>query len=137
MSWIFVEHPEFAVNFKPKNQWLKTTYMNILLGLIGTLNRPLHSLTEAEVNNAESDLIDLTEAGFKLDWLKIKIDEVSLERKKGNADGIQAGELVEHINNLRIELNKEQTTSAAKISSLEQTVSQLKDVLDKKNAKTL
>ncbi|CAA7053886.1 unnamed protein product [Microthlaspi erraticum] len=137
VSWIFVEHPDFAFNFKPKNQWLKTTYMNILLGLIGTLNKPLHSLTEAEVSNAESDLIDLTEAGFKLDWLKIKLEEVSLERKKGNAGGSQVGDLVEHINDLKVELNKEQATSAAKISSLEQTVSHLKDELHKKNATTL
>ncbi|CAH2048198.1 unnamed protein product [Thlaspi arvense] len=118
---------------RPKNQWVKTTYMNILLGLIETLNKPLHSFTEAEVSNAERDLIELTEAGFKLDWLKIKLDDVSLGRKKANADGFGVQELVQHINNLKIELNKEQTISAAKILSLEQTVSHLKDELNKKN----
>ncbi|CAL9237551.1 unnamed protein product [Arabidopsis halleri] len=137
VSWIFVEHPDVAVNFKPKNQLLKTTYMNILLGLIVTLNKPLHSITETELNNAQSDLIELTEAGFKLDWLKIKLDEVSLERKIANADGYRVQSLAEHIKNLKIEVNQEQINSSAKILSLEQKLSNLKDELNKKNAKSL
>lgn len=137
MSWIFVEHPDIAVNFKLKNQFVKTTYMNILLGLIETLKQPVHSITETELNNAQSDLVELTEAGFNLDWLKIKLDEVSLERKIANVDGSRVQELEEHIKNLKIELNQEQTNSASVILSLEQTVSKLKDELNKKNAKTL
>ncbi|CAH8255944.1 unnamed protein product [Arabidopsis lyrata] len=137
VSWIFVEHPDVAVNFKPKNQLLKTTYMNILLGLIETLNKPLHSITETELNNSQSDLIELTEAGFKLDWLKIKLDEVSLERKIADVDGYRVQSLAEHIKNLKIEVNQEQINSSAKILSLEQTLSNLKDELNKKNAKSL
>ncbi|ESQ29437.1 hypothetical protein EUTSA_v10023954mg [Eutrema salsugineum] len=65
----------------------QTTYMNILLRLIDILNKPPHSLSETELSNAQSVLIDLTEAGFKLDWLKTKLDDVYLERKKEIADG--------------------------------------------------
>ncbi|XP_010419487.1 PREDICTED: MATH domain and coiled-coil domain-containing protein At2g42470-like [Camelina sativa] len=132
VSWIFVEHPNFAVNFKPKNQLLKTAYMNILLGLIETLKKPLHSITDTELNNAESDFIELTEAGFNLDWLKIKLDEVFIERKTANADGSRVQELIKLIKNLKVELNQEQ------ILSLEQTVSNLKDEHNKNNiVKTL
>ncbi|XP_010474608.1 PREDICTED: MATH domain and coiled-coil domain-containing protein At2g42470-like [Camelina sativa] len=132
VSWIFVEHPNVAVHFKPKNQLLKTAYMNILLGLIETLKKPLHSITDTELNNAQSDFIELTEAGFNLDWLKIKLDEVCIERKTANADGSRVQELIKLIKNLKVELNQEQ------ILSLEHTVSNLKDEHNKNNiVKTL
>ncbi|KAF3521639.1 hypothetical protein F2Q69_00051537 [Brassica cretica] len=50
--------------------------MNVLLALVETLNKPQHSLTETELSNARSDLVELTEAGFKLNWLKTMLDEV-------------------------------------------------------------
>ncbi|CAA7018216.1 unnamed protein product [Microthlaspi erraticum] len=130
LSWIFVKHPDFAVNVKQKNQRVKTTYINILLDLIETLNKPPHSISETELSNAQGELIDLTEVGFKLDWLKIKLDEVSLERKKSNGEDTQVQELEEHIKNLNLELDKEKAksaTSAAKVLSMEQTVSELND----------
>ncbi|CAA7047332.1 unnamed protein product [Microthlaspi erraticum] len=121
VSWIFEEHPDFAVNVRPK----KTTYINILLGLIETLNKPRHDISETELSNAQSELIDLTEAGFKLDWLETKLDEVSLERKKENT-------LEEHIKNLTLNKEKVKTdTSSAKVRSVEQTVLDLIDELNK------
>ncbi|VVA94044.1 unnamed protein product [Arabis nemorensis] len=69
------------------------------------LNKPPHSFSEAEISKARSELIDLTEAGFKLYWLKTKLDEVSLEWKKTITDGSR--ELEEHIKNLKVELDKE------------------------------
>ncbi|CAA7057804.1 unnamed protein product [Microthlaspi erraticum] len=137
VSWIFVKYPDVAVNVKQKNQQLKTTYMNILLDLKKTLDKHSHCISETELSNAGSDLIDLTEAGFKLDWLKTKLDEVSLERKKSNGGRVQ--ELEKDIKNLNLELNKEKATSAssaAKVSSLEHTVSDLKDKLNMKEAKS-
>ncbi|XP_024013725.1 MATH domain and coiled-coil domain-containing protein At2g42470 [Eutrema salsugineum] len=125
VTWIFEEHPDIAVNFKPKSQLVKTTYMNILLGLIDTLNKLPHSLSETELSNAQSVLIDLTEAGFKLDWLKTKLDDVYLERKK-IADGSRVKELEEQVKNLKAELNKEKIKSAAaKVFSLEETMCNL------------
>ncbi|ESQ29434.1 hypothetical protein EUTSA_v10024153mg [Eutrema salsugineum] len=138
VSWIFEEHPDIAVNFKPKSQLMKATYMNILLGLIDTLNKPPHSLSETELSNGQNELIDLTEVGFKLDWLKTKLDDVSLERKKTNADGSRVKELEEQVKNLNLELDTEKAksaTSAAKVMSLEQTVSDLRAELSKEKAK--
>ncbi|CAA7047437.1 unnamed protein product [Microthlaspi erraticum] len=128
---LFTEHPDIALNLRLTNQFLKTTYMNIVLGLIETLNKPPHDISETELSNAGSELNDLTEVGFKLDWLKTKLDEVSLERKKSN---VQVQELEEHIKNLTLDLNKEKgkaDTSAAEVLSLEKTVSDLEYELNK------
>ncbi|XP_018508473.1 MATH domain and coiled-coil domain-containing protein At2g42470 [Brassica rapa] len=81
---LFLNHRGFEINFRLKNELLKTTYMNVLLALVDTLNKPPHSLTETELSNARSDLVELTEAGFKLNWLKTMLDEVSLDRNKEN-----------------------------------------------------
>ncbi|CAA7040664.1 unnamed protein product [Microthlaspi erraticum] len=129
VTMLFFKHPDIAVNVRSKNQLVKTTYMNLLLGLIETLEKPTHSITDSELSNAHSELIELTDvAGFKLDWLKTKLNEVSLERKKSYGDDTEVQELEEHIKNLNVELDKEKvksTTSAAKVLSLEQTVSYL------------
>ncbi|CAH2047546.1 unnamed protein product, partial [Thlaspi arvense] len=137
---LFLEHPDIAVNFRPKSQLVKTTYMDLLLGLIETLNKPPHGLSETELSNARSELIDLTEAGFKLDWLKTKLDEVSLERKKASADGSGVQEFEKQVKNMKLELDTEKVksaTCAAKVLSLEQEVSDLKDELNKKEGQTV
>ncbi|CAH8383491.1 unnamed protein product [Eruca vesicaria subsp. sativa] len=125
---IFIDHPDIALNFKPKSQLVKTTYMNILLGLIGKLYRPAHSFSEAELSNSRIELADLTEAGFKLDWLKTRLDEICLVRKKIVDDSFRVKELEENKKNLKAELNMEK----AKVFSLEQTVVDLKAKLNKK-----
>ncbi|CAA7036827.1 unnamed protein product [Microthlaspi erraticum] len=91
VSNLFVKHPDVAASFKPKDQLVKTAYMNQLLGLMETLNKPQQSITDTELSNAGSELVKLTEtAGFKLDWLKTKLDELSLERKKASFDAMYA-----------------------------------------------
>uniref|UniRef100_M4CKG2 MATH domain-containing protein n=1 Tax=Brassica campestris TaxID=3711 RepID=M4CKG2_BRACM len=81
---IFTEHPDIALDFKPTKQEVKTAYMNVLLRVIKTLNKPPKSLSETRLNKASSELSELMDVGFKLDWLKLKFDEVSLERKKAD-----------------------------------------------------
>uniref|UniRef100_A0A0D3BLA5 MATH domain-containing protein n=1 Tax=Brassica oleracea var. oleracea TaxID=109376 RepID=A0A0D3BLA5_BRAOL len=78
---LFLNHRGFTNNFRLKNELLRTTYMNVLLALVETLNKPQHSLTETELSNARSDLVELTEADFKV---KTMLDEVSLDRNKEN-----------------------------------------------------
>ncbi|KAL0671734.1 hypothetical protein Bca4012_034438 [Brassica carinata] len=100
---IFADHPDIAVGFKPKNQVLKTAYMNVLIGLINTLNKPSHNHSEAELTKADSELSELEEVGFKLDWLKSKLEEFSLERKKAKKakdDGSGVQTLEERVKNL-------------------------------------
>ncbi|XP_013673228.2 MATH domain and coiled-coil domain-containing protein At2g42470 [Brassica napus] len=136
---LFRKHPDIAVNFKLKNQSVKTTYMNLLLGLIEKLDKPSPSFTEIELSNAQSELIDLTEAGFELDWLKKKLDEISLEKKRGLTDGSRVQEIDELIKNLNLELEKEKeksATCAAEVLLLEQTVSDLRVELRKEKKKS-
>ncbi|CAA7029598.1 unnamed protein product [Microthlaspi erraticum] len=112
-----------------------------------TLNKPPRNISETELSNARSELFGLTEAGFKLDWLKTKFDAISLARKKTNAaDGFRVQELEELIKNLKDEvfmlepkgeLDKEfgkydaklLSQISAKVLLLEQTVSDFKDEL--------
>ncbi|KAG7574633.1 MATH/TRAF domain [Arabidopsis suecica] len=137
VSWIFVEHPDVAVDVRIKNQLLRTAYMNVLLGLIETLDRPPRSLSETELRDAHIELSELTEAGFKVDWLKTKLEEVSLVRKDEISDGSQVEELEEHVKNLKLELDNEKTKSSNasdRVFLLEKEVSDLKIELDKERS---
>ncbi|CAA7038137.1 unnamed protein product [Microthlaspi erraticum] len=116
---IFNKHPDIDEDFKPKDKGVKTAYMNLLLSLIETLRKAPQSFSEAELSNAQSELNELTEAGFKLDWLKKKLDEVCLERKNAIADGSLGVEQVEQ-----------------RIKNLEQTLSDLKVELESEKAKS-
>ncbi|CAF2040478.1 BnaA09g13170D [Brassica napus] len=134
VGWIFVRHPDIALNFRPKSHLVKTTYMNLLLKLIEKLDKPPHSFSETELSNTRTELVDLTQTGFKLDWLKEKLDVIYLERKK-TTDASRIQELEQHNKNLKAELNKEKiksAASAAKVLWLEQTVSNLKTKQNKK-----
>ncbi|CAF2152700.1 unnamed protein product [Brassica rapa] len=134
---MFAKHPDVALNFIPKSQLVKTVYMKLLMFLIEKLNKPPRSFSNNALSNARMELIDLTKAGFKLDWLKEKLDEISLERKKENGDGSlssygfrvqeleeQVQELEEQVKNLNLELDTEKVKSA-KVLSLEQTKNKL------------
>ncbi|XP_013635331.1 PREDICTED: MATH domain and coiled-coil domain-containing protein At2g42480-like [Brassica oleracea var. oleracea] len=103
---IFAEHPDIALGFKSKNQVLKTAYMNVLIGLINTLNKPSHNHSEAELTKADSELSELEEVGFKLDWLKLKLEDVILERKKADVYGNKVIQLEERMKNLEQMENK-------------------------------
>ncbi|CAN6924464.1 unnamed protein product [Brassica oleracea] len=141
VTTIFAKHPDVALNFIPKSQLVKTVYMKLLMFLIEKLNKPPRSFIKNELSNARMELIDLTKAGFKLDWLKEKLDEISLERKKANGDGslssygFRVQELEEQVKNLNLKLDTEKVKSA-KVLSLEQTVSDLRDELSKEKTRS-
>ncbi|XP_018432851.2 MATH domain and coiled-coil domain-containing protein At2g42470 isoform X2 [Raphanus sativus] len=121
---ISIDHPDFALDVIPKNQAVRTVYMNLLLGLVETLRKSPQSLSVTELRNAQSELTQLTEAGFKLDWLNSKIQELSLERKKVLSDGPWVTQLEEHVKimelnlaDLKVELNKEKASPVGDISA--------------------
>lgn len=80
MTRIFRKHPNIAADLTQKSQLVKTAYMNLLIGLVKTLNKPPHSLTDTELSNARTELMDLTRVGFKVLWLKTKLDAISRKR---------------------------------------------------------
>uniref|UniRef100_A0A1J3FSB4 MATH domain and coiled-coil domain-containing protein n=1 Tax=Noccaea caerulescens TaxID=107243 RepID=A0A1J3FSB4_NOCCA len=76
----------------------------------------------------KTELTELTEAGFKLDCLKSKLEEVFLERKKALSDRSWIQQLEERLkkteltlSDLKAELDKEKIKSAAaaKVSSFQ------------------
>nr|VDD16065.1 unnamed protein product [Brassica oleracea] len=100
---IFETYPETALYIYPQDPQLKTAYMNILLRIYETLyNNPLEKLTESEVSKVSKDLLDLTQAGFKLEWLREKLEKVSVERKKLAGYEAQALELGKQLKNLEL-----------------------------------
>lgn len=77
-----------------------------------------------ELNNAQSELTVLKEAGFNLDWLNSRLQEVSLERNKTMSDGSRVQQLEGRMKNVELtlsdlkdELDTERIKSAAKVSS--------------------
>ncbi|KAF3578182.1 hypothetical protein DY000_02028544 [Brassica cretica] len=100
---IFAEHPDIALGFKPKNQVVKRAYVNVLLGLINTLNKPSESHSEAELLISQASCVSWKK--WKRRWnlnLKRKVDEVLLERKKAKADEPRVGKLEERVKNLEV-----------------------------------
>ncbi|WZZ19946.1 hypothetical protein YC2023_121333 [Brassica napus] len=126
MANIVSQDPYFVVDFRPENQWVQTKYM-YLLGLVETLSKSPQSLSATELSNAQRDLTALTEAGFKLDWLNSKLEEVSLEWKKAShSDGSSVQQLKEQVKNVELSLSdlivelenvKIKSAAAAKIVS--------------------
>ncbi|CDY14835.1 BnaC04g48320D [Brassica napus] len=77
--------------------------MNILLRIYEILyNNPLEKLTESELSKVSKDLLDLTQAGFKLEWLREKLEKASVERKKLAGYEAQALELGKQLKNLEL-----------------------------------
>ncbi|KAL1187979.1 MATH domain and coiled-coil domain-containing protein [Cardamine amara subsp. amara] len=102
-NWIFKTYPETALYIHPQDPQLKTAYMNILLRIYETLYySPLEKLTDAELINVSKGLLDLTHAGFKLEWLREKLENVSVERKKLNSYQAQAQELGKQLKDLEM-----------------------------------
>ncbi|CAH2063690.1 unnamed protein product [Thlaspi arvense] len=92
VSRMFEKHPEIASGFRIKNQNLRTGYMNLLLSLIDTLRQSPHKLPKDHMDEAYDALVCLTNAGFKLDWLKKKLDQVPETKEKVKANEIRMQE---------------------------------------------
>ncbi|KAJ4904922.1 Ubiquitin-specific protease family C19-related protein [Raphanus sativus] len=90
---IFERHPETALNLRPKNQLVKNAYMNTLLELINITCLAPQELTEEELRDAENTLLDLVGVGFELDWLKKKLEELCVKKKKMETRGDRMREL--------------------------------------------
>ncbi|KAG2258365.1 hypothetical protein Bca52824_077659 [Brassica carinata] len=81
---IFEKHPDFASKVRSNNQHLKSTYINVLLGLIETLCQLPEKLSDDDLNEASAAVSYLTQVGFKVDWLEEKLEEVKEKKTKVN-----------------------------------------------------
>lgn len=67
--------------------------MNVLIQLIDTMCLSLHDITEGKLNEADNLIADLVDAGFKLDWLKKKPEEIRVKKKKWLSRRVRMREL--------------------------------------------
>lgn len=101
VSHIFKRHPDIAIGFRPKNQQIRRAYMNALLSLIEMLCQSPERLTENDLSYADDTLVDLTDAGFKLDWLKTKLNEISEKKKMEQGSGARLQTMEEQLQKLK------------------------------------
>ncbi|KAG7564081.1 TRAF-like [Arabidopsis suecica] len=98
---IFEKHPDIALEFRPKNPVVKTAYMNVLLSLIETLRQPPRDISKDDLAGAYGLLRSLKEAGFKLDWLETKLNEVLEKKEKEEAYETRMREIEEEMKDLK------------------------------------
>ncbi|XP_010412847.1 PREDICTED: MATH domain and coiled-coil domain-containing protein At3g58340-like [Camelina sativa] len=79
---IFEKHPDIAVGFQVKNQHLRKTFMNFLVNVIETLCQSLQELSNEDLVEIDIGLTYLKDAGFKVDWLEKKLDQVKEKKEK-------------------------------------------------------
>ncbi|CAL9245923.1 unnamed protein product [Arabidopsis halleri] len=101
VSHIFKRHPDIGLGFRPKNQQIRKAYMNELLSVIDMLCQPPEKLSENDLRNADETLVDLIDAGFKLDWLKTKLDDISEKKKIEQGSGARLQTMEEELQKLK------------------------------------
>ncbi|KAF2617452.1 hypothetical protein F2Q68_00041733 [Brassica cretica] len=112
---IFEKHPDFASKIRSNNQHLKSTYMNVLLG-VETLCQLPEKLSDDDFDEASAAVSYLTQVGFKVDWLEEKLEEVKEKKTKVNTGKAQ----LQHMEEEFKVLNKK--------------CLELKDLVEKQNA---
>ncbi|CAH8256663.1 unnamed protein product [Arabidopsis lyrata] len=98
---IFERHPDIVVDFRAKNQQLRTTWMNFLLSLIETLCKSIQELSNDDLVDADIALTHLKAVNFKVDWLEKKLDQVKEKKKKELSVVAQLQETEENILKLK------------------------------------
>ncbi|KAJ4885040.1 hypothetical protein Rs2_35133 [Raphanus sativus] len=102
VSYIFKRHPDITSDFRPKNQQIRRAYMNELLSLIEMLCQSPEKLSEDDLSNDDDTLADLIDVGFRLDWLKTKMNEVSEKKKKEQSSGTRLKTMEEELLKLKL-----------------------------------
>ncbi|CAN7113483.1 unnamed protein product [Brassica rapa subsp. narinosa] len=78
-KWIFTYYPETAVHVQSQDLALRTKDMNVLLDIFETLSyKKSCDISEAQLRHVSDNLSYLKRAGFKVEWLRAKFDDVSL-----------------------------------------------------------
>ncbi|KAF8088542.1 hypothetical protein N665_0538s0037 [Sinapis alba] len=98
---IFEKHPDIAVDFRAKNQHVRSACMSSLLGLVETLCKSLHELSNEDLIEADIALKHVKEAGFKVDWLEKNLEQVKAKKMKQLSDLATLQETEEKALNLK------------------------------------
>nr|Q9M2H2.2 RecName: Full=MATH domain and coiled-coil domain-containing protein At3g58440; AltName: Full=RTM3-like protein At3g58440 [Arabidopsis thaliana] len=99
---ILERHPDISVEFRGKNQQLRNACMNFLLSLIETMCQSLEELSNEDLVEADVALTYLRDAGFKVDWLEKKLDQLK-EKKEEEMSGLaRLHEIEERLQKLKL-----------------------------------
>ncbi|XP_020888995.1 MATH domain and coiled-coil domain-containing protein At2g05420 [Arabidopsis lyrata subsp. lyrata] len=98
---LFEKHLDIASKFRPKNPYMKTAYMNVLISLTKTLCQSPQDLSNEDMSGAGAALTYLREAGFKLDWLEKKLGELKEKKKKEETSLKRLQEMEEQLTPLK------------------------------------
>jgi len=75
--------------------------MNVLLSLTQTICQSPQELSNDDLSDAGAALAYLREAGFELDWLEKKLNEVKEKKKKEEACLAEIQDMDEHVKPLK------------------------------------
>ncbi|CAH8269045.1 unnamed protein product [Arabidopsis lyrata] len=98
---IFEKHPDIAIDFQVKNQHLRKTFMNFLVNVIETLCQSLQELSKEDLLEADIALTYVKDAGFKVDWLEKKLEEVKEKKGKELSGLLQLQEMEDNLLKLK------------------------------------
>ncbi|XP_056853848.1 MATH domain and coiled-coil domain-containing protein At2g05410-like [Raphanus sativus] len=98
---LFEKHQDIASKFRPKNPYLKTAYMNVLLSLTQTICHSPWEISNDDLAEEYAALSYLSAEGFQLDWLEKKLDEVKEKKKKEKVCLAQLQEMEEELKPLK------------------------------------
>lgn len=101
VSRIFEKHPGTASEVRLQNPHLRSAYMNFLLSLIETFCQPPHELSKDDLGQIHVALVSMMYAGFKVDWLEKKLDEVSERKKKEENSAVRLQEMEEQLQHFK------------------------------------
>ncbi|KAG7564483.1 hypothetical protein ISN44_As10g012470 [Arabidopsis suecica] len=94
---IFKKHPDMALEFRAKNQHMRTSSINLLLNIIETLCQSLRDLSIDDLGQAKLALTYLKYSGFKVDWLERKLEEVKEKKMEEQFGKSRMQELEEEL----------------------------------------
>ncbi|CAF2173119.1 unnamed protein product [Brassica napus] len=98
---IFERHPDIAVEFNAKNQHLRNACLSFLLSLVETLCQSLEKLSSEDLVEADIALTYLKDAGFKVDWMEKKLDQLKDKKEKEKSCLARLQEIEENLQKLK------------------------------------
>ncbi|CAN6864908.1 unnamed protein product [Brassica oleracea] len=101
VSRIFEKHSDIALEFRAKNQHLRKACMTVLLSLIETLCQSPQELSSEDLVEAQNALAHVKDAGFKVDWLEKKLEEVKEKKEEEQTGEARMQELEEELKDLK------------------------------------
>uniref|UniRef100_A0A1J3IN86 MATH domain and coiled-coil domain-containing protein n=1 Tax=Noccaea caerulescens TaxID=107243 RepID=A0A1J3IN86_NOCCA len=129
-----------ALEFRAKNQNLRTSCINVLLNLIETLCQSLQDLSIDDLGQAEKAVTYLKDSGFKVDWLEQKLKQVKEKKMEEQNSKTRMQELEEYLKFLKKKCSDIEALLVKENEELQDSkhkCSEIEALLEKEKAKVL